>query len=115
MMMPEDQQSYIRSMSLCTLKKFKVNRGLQIRSCWESPSKNINHSWMGEKGPLLWSKTGAPKVEDRLSSDARIYTLPVGNSGTSGSPLPVLARMSEPLREQNKFISHEEFVRSYLI
>ncbi|GBN67431.1 hypothetical protein AVEN_61778-1 [Araneus ventricosus] len=36
-MIPEDQQSYIRSMSLCTLKKSKVNRGLEIRSCWESP------------------------------------------------------------------------------
>ncbi|GBO09178.1 hypothetical protein AVEN_13821-1 [Araneus ventricosus] len=37
MMIPEDQQSYIRSMSLCTLKKSKVNRGLGTRSCWESP------------------------------------------------------------------------------
>ncbi|GBN41766.1 hypothetical protein AVEN_101314-1 [Araneus ventricosus] len=35
--MPEDQQSYIRSMSLCTLKKSKVNRGLETRSCLESP------------------------------------------------------------------------------
>ncbi|GBM02450.1 hypothetical protein AVEN_76499-1 [Araneus ventricosus] len=37
MMIPEDQQSYIRSMSLFTLKKSKVNRGLETRSCWESP------------------------------------------------------------------------------
>ncbi|GBN13805.1 hypothetical protein AVEN_182772-1 [Araneus ventricosus] len=37
MTIPEDQQSYIRSMSLCTLKKSKVNRGLETRSCLESP------------------------------------------------------------------------------
>ncbi|GBM66183.1 hypothetical protein AVEN_246403-1 [Araneus ventricosus] len=37
MMIPEDQQSYNRSMSLCTLKKSKVNRVLETRSCWESP------------------------------------------------------------------------------
>ncbi|GBM14074.1 hypothetical protein AVEN_209962-1 [Araneus ventricosus] len=36
-MILEDQQSYIRSMSPCTLKKSKVNRGLETRSCWESP------------------------------------------------------------------------------
>ncbi|GBN05144.1 hypothetical protein AVEN_123246-1 [Araneus ventricosus] len=35
-MIPEDHQSYIRSMSLCTLKKSKVNRGLETRSCLES-------------------------------------------------------------------------------
>ncbi|GBN75870.1 hypothetical protein AVEN_77894-1 [Araneus ventricosus] len=37
MIIPEDQQSYIRSMSLCTLKKSKVNTGLETRSCLESP------------------------------------------------------------------------------
>ncbi|GBM30468.1 hypothetical protein AVEN_237695-1 [Araneus ventricosus] len=36
-MISEDQQSYIRSMSLCILKKSKVNRGLETRSCLESP------------------------------------------------------------------------------
>ncbi|GBM99918.1 hypothetical protein AVEN_248275-1 [Araneus ventricosus] len=36
-MIPEDQQSYIRSMSLRTLKKSKANRALETRSCWESP------------------------------------------------------------------------------
>ncbi|GBO39988.1 hypothetical protein AVEN_266635-1 [Araneus ventricosus] len=35
-MIPEDQQSYIRSMSLCTLKKSKVNRRLETRSSLES-------------------------------------------------------------------------------
>ncbi|GBN26361.1 hypothetical protein AVEN_274863-1, partial [Araneus ventricosus] len=34
---PGDQQSYIRFMSLCTLKKSKVSRGLGTRSCLESP------------------------------------------------------------------------------
>ncbi|GBM88620.1 hypothetical protein AVEN_207116-1 [Araneus ventricosus] len=37
LMIPEDQQSYIRSMSLRTLKKSNVNRGLETRSCLESP------------------------------------------------------------------------------
>ncbi|GBL73124.1 hypothetical protein AVEN_159212-1 [Araneus ventricosus] len=32
----------------------------------------------GGKGQLLWSKTGAPKVEDRLSSNARIYSPSTG-------------------------------------
>ncbi|GBO27664.1 hypothetical protein AVEN_214356-1 [Araneus ventricosus] len=110
-MIPKDRQRYIRSMSLCTPKKFKVNRGLETRSCLESPrhariwsgvacsavhfgkiSKHLELSEKvkllicplrkrickgeslmdGEKGQLLWSKTGAPKIEDCLSSDARI-------------------------------------------
>ncbi|GBO15434.1 hypothetical protein AVEN_139206-1 [Araneus ventricosus] len=36
MVVPEDQKSCIRSMSLCTQKKYKVNRELETRSCLES-------------------------------------------------------------------------------
>ncbi|GBM68386.1 hypothetical protein AVEN_210459-1 [Araneus ventricosus] len=71
-MISEDEQRYIRSMSL-------------------------DHTWMEEKEQLLWSKTGPPKVEDSLNSDARIYPLALGSSGTSGSSISVLAHTSEPL------------------
>ncbi|GBN52416.1 hypothetical protein AVEN_36595-1 [Araneus ventricosus] len=52
MMIPEDQQSYIRSMSLCTLKESKVNKGLETRSCWESPCIS-KHLELSEKVKLL--------------------------------------------------------------
>ncbi|GBL76785.1 hypothetical protein AVEN_53454-1 [Araneus ventricosus] len=55
MMILEDQQSYIRSMSLCTLKKSKVNRGLETRSCGKAPCmQEYDQVW-----PILQYKKGA--------------------------------------------------------
>ncbi|GBL55968.1 hypothetical protein AVEN_154179-1, partial [Araneus ventricosus] len=55
MMIPEDQQSYIRSMSLCTLKKSKVNRGLETRSCLESPQACKNMIRRGLFCSTFWA------------------------------------------------------------
>ncbi|GBN46947.1 hypothetical protein AVEN_200206-1 [Araneus ventricosus] len=39
LMIPEDQQSYIRSMSWYTLKKSKVNRGFKQDPFWKAPGR----------------------------------------------------------------------------
>ncbi|GBN43521.1 hypothetical protein AVEN_167937-1, partial [Araneus ventricosus] len=44
LMIPKDQQSYIRSMSLYTLKKSKVNRGFKQDPFWKAPGRDPDTS-----------------------------------------------------------------------
>ncbi|GBM26570.1 hypothetical protein AVEN_1642-1, partial [Araneus ventricosus] len=57
MMIPEDQQSYIRSMSLCTLKNSKVNRELQTRFC----ILGLLLRKGAKSGNFLWSYDGTKR------------------------------------------------------
>ncbi|GBN31985.1 hypothetical protein AVEN_218210-1 [Araneus ventricosus] len=81
-MIPEDQQSYIRSMSLCTLKKSKVNRGLETRSCLES----LRHARI--KSGLFCSTFWADLKTLRIIRESQTSDMPLNSDPSIDQILP---------------------------